>query len=231
MPKLEYIIHGTNDDNLIKILKDGYIDNNPSKKDIILLRDNPSKQIFTQLIYKDIPNENNFGYGYSKRLMGVQIEMFRKKGYNYSYIIPNNLYGEYEGGDLNKKHFIGALLEKIKVANENKDTEITLMGDGTPLRQFTFADDIAKIISLIINKNINENINVGIEENLTINEIATLALEATDSKHLKIKYDTTKPNGQYRKDISTSKFKHHFPDFQFTSYIDGMSTTYKSMIK
>jgi GDP-L-fucose synthase len=182
-------------------------------------------------LHKDIPNENNFGYGYSKRLMGVQIEMFRKKGYNYSYIIPNNLYGEYEGGDLNKKHFIGALLEKIKVANENKDTEITLMGDGTPLRQFTFADDIARIISLIINKNINENINVGIEENLTINEIATLALEATDSKHLKIKYDTTKPNGQYRKDISTSKFKHHFPDFQFTSYIDGMSTTYKSIIK
>ena len=64
-----------------------------------------------------VPNENNFGYGYSKRLMGVQIEMFQRKGYNYSYIIPNNLYGEYETGDISKKHFIGALLEKIKNAS------------------------------------------------------------------------------------------------------------------
>lgn len=70
MPKLEYIIHGTNDDNLIKILKDGYIDNNPSKKDIILLRDNPSKQIFTQLIYKDIPNEKrNNGHWWSSAIV------------------------------------------------------------------------------------------------------------------------------------------------------------------
>jgi hypothetical protein len=57
MPNLEYIIHGTSDENLIKILKKGYIDNNPPKKHIMMLNDNPPKQIFTQLIYKDIHNE------------------------------------------------------------------------------------------------------------------------------------------------------------------------------
>jgi hypothetical protein len=59
MPNSEYIIHGTSDVNLIKILKAGYIDNNPSKKDLLMLRewDVKTKQIFTQLIYKDIPNE------------------------------------------------------------------------------------------------------------------------------------------------------------------------------
>ena len=59
--KSEYIIHGTTDDNLIKILKAGYIDNNPSKKDFLMLKDweSKTKQIFTQLIYKDIPNEKN----------------------------------------------------------------------------------------------------------------------------------------------------------------------------
>lgn len=55
----DYIIHGTQVENLIKILQDGYIDNKPKKKDIVMLKDKPSNQIFTQLIYKDIPNQAN----------------------------------------------------------------------------------------------------------------------------------------------------------------------------
>ena len=59
MPNSEYIIHGTSDENIIKILKAGYINNNPSKKDLLMLNemDIKTKQIFTQLIYKDIHNE------------------------------------------------------------------------------------------------------------------------------------------------------------------------------
>jgi len=181
-------------------------------------------------LHNGIPNENNYGYGYSKRLMGVQIDIFKKLGYNYSYIIPNNLYGEFETGDMSKKHFIGALLEKIKIANQNNDNSINLMGDGTPTRQFTFADDIAKIIKLIIDNNINENFNVGIEENLTIDEIAQLALKITNSKHLNIKYNPFLPNGQLRKDISMNKFKQIFPKFKFTSYDEGIQKTYKSLV-
>jgi len=180
-------------------------------------------------LHNGIPNENNYGYGYSKRLMGVQIDIFKKLGYNYSYIIPNNLYGEFETGDMSKKHFIGALLEKIKNANVNNENEITLFGDGTPLRQFTFADDIARIIKLMLDNNINENLNVGIEENLSINEIANLALKATNSEHLRIAYDKSKPNGQYRKDISTEKLQKLFPDFKFTSYLKGIKKTYKTI--
>lgn len=180
-------------------------------------------------LHKGIPHENNFGYGYSKRLMGVHIDIFRKMGYNYSYIIPNNLYGEFEKGDINKKHFIGALLNKIKIANQLNENKITLFGDGTPLRQFTFADDIAKAIYLIIQNDIKENLNVGTSENLSIAEIAKLSLISTNSMHLKIEYDTSKPNGQFRKDISIQKFKNIFPNFKFTSYVDGMKKTYYSL--
>ena len=61
MPNSEYIIHGTSEVNLIKIVKAGYIDNNPSKKDLLMLREwyVKSKQIFTQLVYKDIPNDKH----------------------------------------------------------------------------------------------------------------------------------------------------------------------------
>lgn len=180
-------------------------------------------------LHKDLPNENNFGYGYAKRLLGVHIDIAKKFGYNYSYIIPSNLYGEYEHGDTSRKHFVGALLDKIIIANKNGDNKITLFGDGSPLRQFTFAKDIAEIIKLIIKYDIKENMNLSTDENLSIDALARLALKSTNSEHLEIEYDTTKPNGQYRKDISMSTFKEIFPNYKFTSYIDGIQKTYQAI--
>lgn len=180
-------------------------------------------------LHKNLPNESNYGYGYAKRVLGVHIDIARKLGYNYSYIIPSNLYGEFEHGDTNRKHFVGALLDKIALANKNGDDKITLFGDGTPLRQFTFAKDIADIIKLILIYDVKENMNISTDKNLTIHELATLALEATDSTHLKIEYDKTKPNGQYRKDIDTSNFKKIFSDYEFVSYIEGIKRTYNAI--
>jgi GDP-L-fucose synthase len=180
-------------------------------------------------LHKDLPNENNFGYGYAKRLLGVHIDIARTCGYNYSYIIPSNLYGEYEHGDTNRKHFVGALLDKIIMAKKNGDSKITLFGDGTPLRQFTFAKDIAEIIKLIITYDIKENMNLSTSENLSIDTLAKLALKATDSEYLHIEYDPTKPNGQYRKDISCDTFKNLIPNYEFTSYIEGIKKKYQSI--
>ena len=63
----------------------------------------------------------------------------------------------------------------------------------------------------------------------SINEIANLALKAANSEHLRIAYDKSKPNGQYRKDISTEKLQKLFPDFKFTSYLEGIKKTYKTI--
>ena len=180
-------------------------------------------------LHKDLPNENNYGYGYAKRLLGVHIDVAKKQGLNYSYIIPSNLYGEYEHGELTRKHFVGALLEKIAIANKNGDNSITLFGDGSPLRQFTFAKDIADILKMIIEKDVKENLNLSTPDNLTIDQMAKLALQATNSEHLTIEYDTTKPNGQYRKDIDTNKFKNIFPNYEFTSYVEGIKQTYNTL--
>lgn len=182
-------------------------------------------------LHLGVPNENNYGYGYSKRLMGVHIDIAKKQGLDYSYIIPSNLYGEYESGDYNKRHFVGALLDKINVANKEGRDHIVLFGDGTPLRQFTFAEDIAKILCLILDHNITENLNVSTEENMSIDEMARKALIATNSTHLNIEYDRTKPNGQYRKDVSTKKLKDIFPNYEFISYIEGIKRTYETINK
>lgn len=180
-------------------------------------------------LHKGLPTESNFGYGYAKRLLGVHIDVARKQGLNYSYIIPSNLYGEFEHGDVTRKHFVGALLEKIYIANKNGDDSITLYGDGTPLRQFTFARDIAEILDLIVDYDIKENMNISTSENITIDQLSRLALQATNSQHLSIGYDASKPNGQYRKDIDTGRFLNSFSNYEFTPYLDGIKIAYNTL--
>ena len=134
-------------------------------------------------MHKDLPNVNNFGYGYAKRVMGCHIDITRKQGLNYSYITPSNLYGEFEHGDISRKHFVGALLEKIHNAKQNGDKSITLFGDGTPLRQFTFAKDVAEILNMIVTYDIKENLNISTPSNFTIDFMAREALEQTFQNH------------------------------------------------
>jgi len=83
---------------------------------------------------------------------------------------------------------------------------------------------VADILKLIVTHDVKDNMNVSTPENLTIDQLAKLALEATESSHLRIEYDTTNPNGQYRKDISIDTFKKIFPNYEFTFYIDGIKT-------
>ena len=182
-----------------------------------------------QDLHKDLPNANNFGYGYAKRVLGCHIDIAKKQGLNYSYIIPSNLYGEFEHGGVSRKHFVGALLEKIHVAKQQGSDSITLFGDGTPLRQFTFAKDVAEILDLIIKDDIQENLNVSTPSNFSIDFMAREALEATDSQDIRIIYDTSKPNGQMRKDIDTAKFKNIFSNYEFTPYIKGIKQTYNTL--
>jgi GDP-L-fucose synthase len=180
-------------------------------------------------LYQGFPHENHIGYGYAKRLMGVHIDVAKKQGLNYSYIVPSNLYGLYEHGDITRKHFLGALLDKILNANKNGDDKIIVLGDGTPLRQFTYAKDVAEIIGLIIKYDIKENLNIGTPENLSIAEMTKIVLEATNSTHLKVEWDTTKSNGQHRKDVSIEKLMNKFPNYKFTTFYNGVKEVYEQL--
>ena len=78
----------------------------------------------------------------------------------------------------------------------------------------------------MIQTNTIENINIATEKSLAISDIASIALRATNKEHFDIVYDTNKPNGQHMRDVSIEKLKKLFPDFKFTSYIDGIKQTY-----
>ena len=94
-----------------------------------------------------------------------------------------------------------------------KKSKITLFGDGTPYRQFMHAKDVAKIISIMVSKKKFFNMNIATNENYSIEHIAKIALEACDASDISIEYDSTKPNGQMRKDIEISNMVKYFPEF------------------
>lgn len=175
------------------------------------------------------PTLTNFSYGYAKRSMSVQIDAYNKQyGTKYQYLTPCNLYGIGDKDHETNSHFITALVKKIFDAKQNNEESITLYGDGTPLRQFMFADDFAKVIYNVITNNIYDNFNVAGEENLSIKEMANIALQSCDAKNLEIKWDTDKPNGQHRKDVSIEKLKTLLPNFSPLSLSEGIKMVYNS---
>ena len=175
------------------------------------------------------PTETNFSYGYAKRSLAVQIEAYNKQyGTKYQYLTPCNLYGIGDKDHESNSHFITALVKKIFDAKQNNKDSISLYGDGTPLRQFMFADDFAKIIYHVITNEIYESFNVAGQENLSIKEMANIAIKSCDAQHLKINWDLSKPNGQHRKDVSIEKLKSLLPNFSPLKLSEGIKLVYKS---
>jgi len=178
------------------------------------------------------PHKDLFSYSYAKRCMAIHIDMYNKKfKTKYNYIIPCNLYGEFDKFDSIKGHFVGALIEKIITAKRDKKKSITLFGDGTPYRQFMHAKDVAKLISIMLQKDRFYSMNVATNENYSIDHIAKIALKVCDAEDILIKYDKTKPNGQMRKDIEISNMSRNFPEFISIKLKDGIKETYQKRMQ
>jgi GDP-L-fucose synthase len=177
------------------------------------------------------PTITNFSYGYAKRCLAVQIDALNKEyGTKYQYLTPCNLYGEHDKTGHNS-HFVAALLEKISIADKEKRDEIQLFGTGTPLRQFMHSDDLAWVIHECIDKKIYESFNVATEENLSIKQMAEMSLETLNLTHIKLNFDSTKPDGQYRKDVSIDKLKYLLTDFKPLPFKEGIKKVYDKISK
>ena len=172
------------------------------------------------------PAPTNFEYAYAKRCLAVQIEAYNTQyGTKYNYLTPCNLYSEYDNFDnKNKMHFITALLKKIKMSKET----LNLLGTGKPLRQFMYAGDFARVIKEVIDKDITDSFNVAPPHNKSINDMAKNTLTYL-KKDLKIKYSNPELDGQYRKDVSNEKMLTYLPDFEFTSFEEGVKKVYSKI--
>jgi GDP-L-fucose synthase len=158
----------------------------------------------------------------------VLTQVAREQGFNYQNLIPCNIYGLNDNYNLETSHLIPALIRKFHRALKDENYQIEIWGDGTPIREFIFANDIPKIVEIILLNNFkfNEMI-ISPNVNHSISEIVTLLDEIVFKKPQEHFYDKSKPNGQMQKDTHSEKFQNFCKEFNFelTPLKDGLEQT------
>jgi GDP-L-fucose synthase len=129
----------------------------------------------------------------------------RQYGTNYISVMPTNLYGLHDNFDLKNSHVLPALIRKFIEARKEGAPSVTVWGTGSPKREFLFVDDLADACVFLMNHyNSSEIINIGVGEDLTILELATIIKEEVEYDGT-IVFDTTKPDGTPQKLLDVSK--------------------------
>lgn len=175
------------------------------------------------------PHSSNFGYAYAKRMLEVQSRAYRQQhGCNFISVIPNNLYGINDNYNLSGGHVVPALIRKFHEAKIFGHDHVDIWGSGTPLREFTFARDAAKIILwLADNYNGEEPVNIGNTEQISIMALAQMIAEEVGYKGGN-NFDRSKPDGQYEKPSSNKKLRDLGCSIQYTPLREGLKETIKS---
>jgi len=162
-------------------------------------------------LWSGYPEETNAPYGLAKKMLLVQLQSYRQQyGFNGSYLLPVNLYGPGDNFDPDSSHVIPALIKKCVDAQRDGKKEIVVWGTGKVSREFIYVEDAAEGIVLateLYNK--AEPVNIGAGFEITIKDLVELIVELTGFKG-KITWDKTKPDGQPRRMLDTSRAKNEF---------------------
>lgn len=177
-------------------------------------------------LWNGYPEETNAPYGLAKKMLLVQSQAYRQQyGYNSIFLLPVNLYGPGDNFDPESSHVIPALIRKCLEAKERGDPEIVVWGDGTPTREFLYVADAAEAILLAAERyDKSEPVNVGSAFEISIRDLVKTIARLTGFRG-RIVWDTTKPNGQPRRKLDTSRAEREFGFRSRTSFEDGLRET------
>jgi GDP-L-fucose synthase len=173
-------------------------------------------------LWSGYPEETNAPYGVAKKAHLVGAQAYREQyGLDAIYLLPVNLYGPRDNFDLETSHVIPALIRKMV---ESPD-EVVLWGDGSPTREFLYVEDCAEAITLAAERYDGaEPVNVGSGEEISIRDLAELVAELTGFDG-EIVWDSSKPNGQPRRRLDTSRAEALFGFRARTGLREGIERT------
>jgi GDP-L-fucose synthase len=179
-------------------------------------------------IWNGYPEETNAPYGLAKKMLLVQSQTYRQQyGFNSIFLLPANMYGPRDNFDPDSSHVIPALIRKCIEARERNDDHITAWGTGKATREFLYVEDAAEGI-LLATERCNENcpVNLGAGTEISIEKLAHLIAELTGFKG-NIVWDATKPDGQPRRCLNTTRSKNLFGFQAKMALEDGVRQTVK----
>jgi GDP-L-fucose synthase len=177
-------------------------------------------------LWDGYPEETNAPYGIAKKSLLVGAQAYRGQyGLDTIFLLPVNLYGPRDNFDLESSHVIPALIRKMVDAEQHGQDEIVLWGDGTPTREFLYVDDCAEGILLAARRYGGPDpVNLGTGEEITIRALAELVADLTGYQG-EIRWDESKPNGQPRRRLDTSRAQELFGFHADTPLRQGLEQT------
>jgi GDP-L-fucose synthase len=179
-----------------------------------------------EYLWDGYPEETNAPYGIAKKSLLVMAQAYRQQyGMNIIYLVPVNLYGPRDNFDLESSHVVPALIRKFSEAVGEGKKEVFVWGTGNVSREFLYVEDAAEGIALATEKyDKPDPVNLGTGREITIKELVNLVAKLTGFNG-KIIWDNSKPNGQPRRCLDTSRAKREFMFEARTDLISGLKKT------
>lgn len=179
-----------------------------------------------EALWDGYPEETNAPYGLAKKMLLVQSQAYRQQyGYDSIFLLPVNLYGPRDNFDPASSHVIPALIKKCFDAQRTGASDIVAWGDGSPTREFLYVEDAAEGILLAAERyDRSDPVNLGSSFEISIREL-TETIARLSGFEGKIVWDTTKPNGQPRRKLDTSKAKAYFGFEARMGFEEGLRKT------
>lgn len=176
-------------------------------------------------IHDGEPHPSNYSYSFAKRLIEPAIRSYRKEyGMNVIGLIPNGIFGENSNFNYESAIMVPALIRRF-YENRKGNDKIVVWGDGSPLREYTYAKDLAEIyLWCLENYNDAQVLNVGSTEEVSVKDIAFMVADSLKIDRSRIEFDITKPAGQLRKPTDNSIFV-GLSHFTYTPFREGLKKT------
>ncbi len=177
-------------------------------------------------LWNGYPEETNAPYGLAKKMLLVQAQAYRQQyGFNAIFLLPVNLYGPRDNFDLKTSHVIPALIRKCVEAREGGQDHIVAWGTGAPTREFLYVEDAAEGILLATERyNKSEPVNIGSGIEISIKELVELIARLTGFEG-QIVWDKSKPDGQPRRCLDTSRAEREFGFRAKVDLVQGLRRT------
>jgi GDP-L-fucose synthase len=177
-------------------------------------------------LWNGYPEETNAPYGLAKKMLLVQSQAYRQQyGFNSIFLLPVNLYGPGDNFDPGSSHVIPALIKKCIDAQRGLSPNIVVWGTGKATREFLYVEDAAEAIILATEKyDKSDPVNIGAGFEISIKDLVDLIVKFTGFKG-KIVWDKTKPDGQPRRSLDTTRAKKEFCFKAKTPFEEGLKKT------
>jgi GDP-L-fucose synthase len=177
------------------------------------------------------PHDSNYGSSFAKRLIDPAIRAYREEyDLNVVGLIPNGIFGENDNFDYKESTMVAALIRRFWEAREGND-EIVVWGNGKPLREYTYSQDLAKIYMWVLeNYNDPQCLNIGSVEENSVGEIAFMVADCMGIDRARIVFDTSKPEGVFKKSTDNSRFV-KLSGFKYTPFREALEKSVKWFIQ